>query len=544
MKIFIPLNHFINMKKLVLLIILSIAHIYLYSQTYQIEWQGCFGGSDMDVAKDIIEITNGYLIAGASKSDDGDINSGNHGAVDAWLVKLDKQGNLVWEKCYGGTNSEFFTRIFQANEGNFLLLGDSDSSDGDISNDPYPESTDFWIVKIDSLGNILWDRIVGGGILDQIWTGTLTDDGGIVAYGWSGSTDGDVSISYGAYDIWMVKLSSEGEKEWDFTIGTDWFDYGQAAIQTSDGGFLCGGACAIGEGGNLTCDPFNYNAEAILVKLDKDRNIEWQQCYGGSDHDGITALIETTDGYIFGAYVNSNDGDISGWHGGNDIWIVKTDLLGNIIWQNPLGGSHSEFTSKLMCDDNGNIIVFGTTLSQDGDVTGNHSQSTDYYDIWMIKVSSDGELLSQQCFGGKSSEMMDFGVVKKSDYNFVIAGQTEWGPSYDVQCTPHSLPVEDFWVFEIQDTLTSVVESNEIIGEIKVYPNPADDYVCFEVACGGSDKKMDIKLFNNLGMPVKDPVFYNTNGKIIWDCHKYCQGIYFYSITINTFHKTGIIIKN
>nr|NQU93978.1 hypothetical protein [Bacteroidota bacterium] len=213
----------------------------LYSQPFQIQWQGCFGGSETDAASDIIDIGNAYVIAGYTVSNDGDVNSGNHGGADGWMVKLDKQGNLIWEKCYGGSNADVFTRIFQDNEGNFILVGDSHSSDGDISNDPYPGSTDFWIVKIDSLGNILWDRIIGGNVLDQIWPGTLTTDGGVVAYGWTGSSDGDVSVSYGAYDMWMVKLNSEGEKEWDFSIGTDWFDYGQAMIETSDGGFLCGG---------------------------------------------------------------------------------------------------------------------------------------------------------------------------------------------------------------------------------------------------------------------------------------------------------------
>jgi len=543
---FIPLNLFLKMKKAALLFILFITNLILYSQTYQIEWQSCLGGTESDYISDIVEIENGYLLLGTTSSSNGDVSYYHGGYNDVWLVCIDYTGALIWEKTFGGSESDGGARIFKTANNYFYLLCGTSSSDGDISNDPYPESTDFWIVKIDSLGNILWERILGGSIMDQLWTGTLTDDGGVVAYGWSGSPDGDVSINYGAYDMWMVKLSSEGEKEWDFSVGTDWFDYGQAVIQTSDGGFLCGGSSAIGEGGNLTCEPFNYNAEAILVKLDKDRNIEWQQCYGGSDHDGITALLEIENGYVFAGYGGSADGDLtgSGWHGGNDIWLVKTDFWGNINWQKCFGGSKDEWLDKIMQLEDGNFVIIGITRSQDGDVTGNHSQSTDFYDIWMIKVSNEGELLSQQCFGGKSSEKMDFGVLKKSDYNFVIAGQTEWGPSFDVQCTPHSLPVEDFWVFEIQDTLTSVSSDQKLPVEVKVYPNPAGDYVCFEVAGGGQTEVPEVKIFTSQGMPVKDLVLYKSGGKIIWDCQKFYQGIYFYSITINTFYKTGIIIKN
>ena len=466
------------MKKIaVLLFLIGMSH-QIFPQTFQLEWQQCYGGSEPDKARDIIESQGGLYIVGNTISNDGDI-SYNHGEGDGWLIKTDNIGNILWEKTYGGSNGEYFMRILPTSGNNYYLLGSSASSDGDITNDPYPGSIDYWVVKIDSSGNILWERILGGGILDQLWTGTITDDGGIVAFGWTGSQDGDVTVNYGAYDMWMVKLNSEGEKEWDFSIGTDDFDYGFAIIQTSDGGFLVGGASTIGNGGNLTCEPFNYNAEAILVKLDADRNIEWQQCYGGSDHDGIGGLLEIDDGYIFLAYAGSNDGDISGWHGEDDIWVVKIDFSGSIIWQNPLGGSRYEGALYIDQTIDGNFIVVGMTQSNDGDVSGNHSMSEYDYDIWIAKLSSDGELLSQQCVGGVGWESLYFGVIKKSDNNFVIAGQTNWGPSYDVQCTPHG--VEDFWVFEIKDTTTGINDMTAVQEKLKVYPNPARDYVIFEL---------------------------------------------------------------
>jgi len=163
----------------------------------------------------------------------------------------------------------------------------------------------------------------------------------------------------------------------------------------------------------------------------------------------------------------------------------------------------------------------------------------------MIKISSEGELLSQQCIGGGGDERMDFGVVKKSDYDFVIAGQTDYGPSFDVQCTPHSFyPPGDFWVFAIKDTLTSIQIKPTVGGEVKVYPNPAWDYVCFDAGGIIFDEMMGIQIFNNLGILVKDLVLYKSKGKLIWDTRNFTPGMYFYSITINNFYKTGIIIKN
>ena len=538
------------MKRITILIILISLSLHIFSQSFQINWQSCFGGTEKDYAVDILELDNGFFILGNTLSNDGDI-SFSHGEADAWIIKTDINGNMIWEKTYGGSQGDGCRRIIPDTYGNYYLLGASISSDGDISYDPYTDSWDFWIVKIDSAGTILWDKIVGGNADETLWTGTVTDDGGIVALGWTTSDDGDVTTYYGLCDVWLVKLNSDGEKEWDFTIGTDWQDYGQAIIQTSDGGFLVGCASAIGEGGNLTCVPFNSCAEAILVKLDAGRNIEWQQCYGGSGHDGVTALIEVSDGYIVGAYVNSNDGDISGWHGESDIWIVKTDFLGNILWQKCLGGSRSDYVSKLIITDEEEIIIPGNTQSNDGDVSGNHTLSEYDHDIWMVKLSGYGELISQQCIGGTGDERVNFGVIRKSDYNFVIAGQTNWGPSYDVTCTPHpsSAGWPDYWVFEIKDTTVNVNENKVHESGIKVYPNPAKDYVVFEVP-GISGKNSGKGILNELNsiqitnmfglkvennLPIKDEI-------AVWDCRGVKAGIYFYKIKLENRIQCGKLI--
>ncbi len=496
------------------------------------EWQNCFGGSDDDHAYDIFATQNGYLIAGGTKSNDGNI-SYNHGATDCWLIKTNNTGDLIWEKTYGGSYGDGVFRIFPADGNSYYLLCSSYSSNGDISNDPYPESTDYWIVKIDSVGNIIWEKIIGGNGDDQLWTGTCTDDGGVVAIGWTASNDGDVTTYFGAYDMWMVKLNSEGAKEWDFTLGTDWFDYGQAIIQTSDGGFLVGGASAIGEGGNLTCEPFNSYAEAILVKLDADRNIEWQQCYGGSEHDGVWELLELVDGYLFVGYGSSGDGDLtgSGWHGEGDIWVVKIDFWGNIIWQKCLGGSSYESALRFFQTLDDGFIIAGRTKSQDGDVIGNHSLSEYDNDIWLVKISSEGDLLWQQCIGGQGDERLDFGIIKKSDSNFVIAGQTDFGPSYDVQCTPHSIGgIPDFWVFEIKDTTTNIIGQSDNKFGLKVYPIPAKDYVCFEYNLSSVKNESIIEIFNIQGIKVKSFILTETKGLKVWDTRQINQGMYFYQL--------------
>ncbi|MDY0202173.1 MAG: T9SS type A sorting domain-containing protein [Tenuifilaceae bacterium] len=525
------------MKRIIITFLLAVSCIFLFSQNYMINWQACYGGSKDDHAIDMVEFNNLFYILGYTFSDDGDISL-LHGENDFWLVCTDSQGNMLWEKTYGGSEAESGHRILSTGKGYFYLLGTAFSSDGDITNDPYKDSPDYWIVKIDSLGNIIWDKIVGGSRGERIWTGALTSDGGLVAIGETSSNDGDISVFYGGNDSWLVKISNDGKLEWDFTLGTDFADISQAIIQTSDGGYLVGGSSMLGEGGNITCEPHSSMADAILTKLDADRNIEWQRCYGGSEHDGIVALIEIEDGYVFGAYTSSNDGDVFGWHSGynhlgnptSDMWIVKTDFDGNIIWQNALGGSDSESPYRIFEDSFYNIFIFGRTYSNDGDVSGNHSISEYYPDIWVVELDSDGMLTNQQCFGGEGRDHIENGIVFIDRNHFVIAGQTYYGPSFDVGCTPHggNGGDSDIWVFEVKDTTVSVPEQPPATTGITAYPNPAKDYVCFERKGKASSGHLEISIFSASGIPVKELTLYPGETIKVWDTRTIRAGVYFY----------------
>ncbi|NOX46745.1 MAG: T9SS type A sorting domain-containing protein, partial [Chlorobi bacterium] len=396
--------------------------------------------------------------------------------------------------------------------------------------------------KIDAMGNILWDRIVGGNMLDQVWTGTATSDGGVVALGWTGSNDGDVSNWYGLYDIWMVKLNSEGTIVADKSLGTSSFDWGVAIVETNDGGFLLGGGSGIGTGGNIICEPYGSDySDAVLFKLDVDLNIEWQRCYGGTDDDVVSGMLEVEDGYILLIGTYSNDGDVSGWHGGSDIWVVKIDFDGNILWQNCLGGSFNESSQIIFRLGNDNIMIIGSTESQDGDVVGNHSQSEYSNDIWLVKLNGEGDLLWQQCIGGLGNEETRFGAIKKSDTDFVIAGQFNKGPSFDVGCVPFGLYADmpDVWLFEVKDTTTFVTDYEAFPeNKLKVYPNPARDYVLFEskkVPFSGKITIMDVfgKEVKRLKVKAK---------KTVWDTREVRSGVYFYRVEIEGETVSGKIV--
>ena len=206
-------------KKTYILFTLLLLTSFSYSQL-AITWQNCFGGSQEERPGDIVQCENeNFMIIGYTGSSDGDV-SFNHGDYDVWLVKIDNWGDIIYEKTFGGSDGDIGQRILKDYNSNYFLLNDAWSSDFDITFDPYPQSGDYWIVKIDSSWSIIWDKIYGGTWFDGVQTGVVTDNNDLIVQGYTGSPDGDVSAYYGQYDIWQIKLNNNGELMQDFTIGS------------------------------------------------------------------------------------------------------------------------------------------------------------------------------------------------------------------------------------------------------------------------------------------------------------------------------------
>jgi hypothetical protein len=298
----------------------------------------------------------------------------------------------------------------------------------------------------------------------------------------------------------------------------------------------------------LTCIPFNLNAEAIILKLDSFGNIEWQNCYGGSGHDGVNALLEVENGFIISAYGASADGDLtgSGWHGNSDIWIIKIDFWGNIIWQKCYGGSRYESALNVFSTTDNHLVIIGTTESKDGDITNNHSISEYSNDIWVLKINNEGDIITQKCFGGAGNDFIMRGALQKSDNNYVIAAYTNYGPSYDVGCTPYGGNGDiDYWVFEIMlDDTTNVIEPVASTTGITVYPNPASQWVAFNYALPANAKQEEIKITDAKGAMITSFTVTGSQGQQIWDTRSLKSGVYFYTLSVGEFTKSGKIVIN
>ncbi|HKR03149.1 MAG TPA: T9SS type A sorting domain-containing protein, partial [Bacteroidia bacterium] len=432
------------MKKLLLLILAQCGLLISSSPAQVIEWQKCFGGSSQDNFTRLYPTADGcFLLIGTTYSNDGDV-TGNHGNTDIWLVKINASGNILWQKCYGGTDAEGSGSVSSTSDGGYVLTGNSWSVDGDATANY--GLMDTWVVKIDSAGTLQWQKNYGGSN-DEIGNEIFqTSDGGYFFTGDSRSADHDVSVHFGLPgdpDIWCARLDSAGNILWDKSLGGTGIEYSWSAVQADDGGFV---VCGYSFSFNL---PNFHGQEDILIsKLDTAGNIQWQNCLGGSVYDWATHIIKCNDGgyAVFGS-TNSNNMDVTGNHGDWDGWVVRLDSAGNIIWQKTLGGTGFDQLQNGFQTSDGGFLVVGRSSSADSLVPLNRGQK----DYFVCKLDSSGTPLWQKTFGGEYDDLAA-SVITIHDNKIMVGGITH-SNNIDVSGNHSSL---DCWILKLTDNYNLV----------------------------------------------------------------------------------------
>ncbi|HXS37792.1 MAG TPA: T9SS type A sorting domain-containing protein [Flavipsychrobacter sp.] len=359
-----------------------------------IVWEEALGGSADDIAYSVATTTDaGYIVAGHTFSIDGDV-MGNHGGSDMWIVKLSSGGSIEWQKCLGGSMDEKAYSIQQTKDGGYIVAGSTLSDDGDVirTRVPADSSQDMWIVKLDDTGKILWQKCLGGSYSEVAWSIAQTTDNGYIVAGSTNSDDGDVSGYHGTPnyndDYWVVKLDDTGKITWQRCLGGSLDDQALSVQQTIDGAYIVAGS-AYSNDGDVSGN--HGGADTWVVKL-TDTGIIWDRCYGGSSDDEPWSIQHTNDGgYLVSATTTSNDGDVSGNHGDQDYWLLKLASTGGIEWQKCIGGSYVDNANNAIECNDGSYAIVGWTLSFDGEVKGyRDSTFTDLDgDMWIVKLDKD-----------------------------------------------------------------------------------------------------------------------------------------------------------
>lgn len=438
--------------KQTLTLLICLCGLAAQAQVPYIQWKKCYGGSSLDNGLTIVNTSDsGYIVAGTSGSADGDATH-NKGLYDCWVVKVNSSGTIMWQKSYGGSVSENCNFIQQTTDGGYIFAASSRSNDSDLTGNY--GGYDYWIVKLDSIGNIIWQKNMGGSGFEALHCIRQTADGGYIAVGRAGSNDFDVTGNHGGDDVWVVKLNSSGGVQWKKCYGGTGDDDAAAVWQSYDGQYIVAGNTTSNDGdvsGN------HGSMDVWVLKIDTSGALVWQKCYGGTgveqmiEDSGAGGMQETSDsGIILASWCNSNDGDVTGNHGGFDFWVVKLTHTGTLVWQKSYGGTDNDEPACLQQTSDTGYIIAGSTYSNDGDVSGNHGG----YDFWVIKVSPSGTLQWQKCMGGTGASPGDCanGIVLAPGGGYTLAGHTN-ANDFDVSGNHGDF---DFWVVKLNCTMPSV----------------------------------------------------------------------------------------
>jgi hypothetical protein len=343
-------------------------------------WVRAYGGVlEWDDGASSIQQTpdGGFVVAGST--------FGGAGGTDAWVLKLGVSGDVQWEKTYGGASNDGATSIQQTTDGGFIVAGFT-ASFGAGSND-------FWVFKLDTSGNVQWQKVYGGTNADTAYSIQQTMDGGYVV---AGRTYSFGASAPGFYNLWILKLDASGNVQWRKVYGGASHDSANSIQQTTDGGFVVAGST------------YSFGAGSVdvwVLKLSSLGVIEWQKAYGGALVDSASSIQQTSDGGFV----------VAGWAqlGAElrDIWVLKLNALGVIQWQKTYGGASNDYAYSIQQTTNGDYIVAGDTASFGG---GNG-------DVWVLKLDPSGGVTWQKTYGDTGSENGRY-IQQAADGGFAVAG--------------------------------------------------------------------------------------------------------------------------
>jgi uncharacterized delta-60 repeat protein len=308
------------------------------------------------------------------------------GSCDIWVLKLNSAGNIEWQRTYGGSDSDEAHSVQQTSDGGYIVAGDTWSF-GSI--DHFGAKTpDFWVLKINSAGDIEWQRTYPSSFMEGASSIQQTKDGGYIVAGRASHYSPKFS------SIWVLKLNSAGRVEWKGSYCSG-FEGAYSIQQTGDEGYIVAG--------------YSLDGGILVLKLNSEGDIEWQRTYGESDRDKAHSVQQTSDGgYIVAGWTYSFGA------GGSDFWVLKLNSEGDIEWQKTYGGSEWDCASSIQQTNDGGYIVAGETIS-----FGAGSS-----DIWVLKLNSAGDIEWQKTYGGSSGDRA-YSIQQTSDGGYTVAGETE-----------------------------------------------------------------------------------------------------------------------
>lgn len=287
-------------------------------------WQKSYGFSGRDEGISVIQTNDlGFLIVGVldvtASGGEGSTSRRKHAGGDYWAIKITANGELQWSKFFGGTFTDTAYDVVETQEGSFIIVGSSDSTDVDISDNK--GAYDFWVVKISGSGDLVWEKNYGGSEIDEAHAIISSSDGNYLIVGETRSSDGDIAFNNGAADVWVIKISDNSDLIWEKTYGGSSFDVGRAITKLQNSGYIIAGSSRSADGDVSANQGQN---DVWLLEIDDNGSLKWEQTIGGSQIDFAHAITELEDGTIIAVgETASSDMDIPQNKGFTDVLTIE-----------------------------------------------------------------------------------------------------------------------------------------------------------------------------------------------------------------------------
>lgn len=420
------------MKKSKFLYLLGFALLAGLAKAQDILWEKSYGGQHAEYLMDAIPTADyGFILAGSSLSNkSGNKSDNNKGDLDYWVWKMNENGDLDWQKSFGGSGSDLLQSIALTNDGGFILAGVSASNKGLDKKEDSRGEDDFWVIKLNARGAEEWQVTLGGNAQEKLHSIKPTRDGGYIL---GGSSSSDKSVDklekgFGNLDYWVIKLDYNGKVDWQKNFGGKYADELRSIDTTFDGGYILGGYSNSPASGNKSSDGLG-EGDYWVLKLNNRGDIQWQKNIGEKGDDQLNAIIQTYDGgFLLGGNSNSEIGEYKTRSNsdGTDFWVVKLDVKGDIIWQETYNYGKFDVLTSLVENKDHTILIGGfargesSVVNQKSKVKNQKTRKgTD--DFIALKINEKGEELWSETVGSDGQDILKK-VVETRDGGYLLAG--------------------------------------------------------------------------------------------------------------------------
>ncbi|MDC1236157.1 hypothetical protein N8Z50_03045 [Flavobacteriaceae bacterium] len=393
------------------------------------EWGGIsiYGGSEEDSVHSIITTSDGgYAMIGNTQSTDGDFSFKERGGSDFFVMKFNAVSTLQWVKTYGGSKDDRGYDIVELNTGGYALIGYSQSDDGDASLNLGQH--DNWLLRIDAEGELLWEKSFGFLGHDHAYNIVATQDGGLFFNGFldvsasnGAGQDGKqmhFNQRHGAGEFWCHKVDKNGDLVWRSYFGGSSNDRSYDAIETSNGDFVLVGAS---ESQDVDISDPRGSYDAWIIKLNAAGDLLWERSFGGSGYDSAKAIIENRNGdYVILGQTYSADGDIENAFGSSDIFIAFFSKEGVLKSNKNIGGEGFETANAILERSNGTLVLVGHQAP-------NNLGSEDSFlanNIILVHTLANGSVMGSYNLLGNGLDI-PYAINESKEGKIQVAGSTE-----------------------------------------------------------------------------------------------------------------------